>query len=178
MLCQDCNKREAAIHLTQIINNEKVVLNLCKICAEKRGFHSPFEQIPFPLAEFVAGMIGPAKAKGGGRNARSEKQEPKCKSCGLTFSEFGKIGRLGCAACYDAFRTELTDILRKIHGSAEHRGHRAVAATEAIQPVKEELRLRDELKKAIEEEDFEAAAKLRDRIRELSTKQRGEKSNV
>ncbi len=178
MLCQDCNKREANIHLTQIINNEKVVLNLCRICAEKRGFHSPFEQMPFPLAEFVTGMLGPGKAKSAGRSAKSDKQEIRCNSCGLTFSEFGKIGRLGCAACYDAFRTELTDILRKIHGSAEHRGHRATAPTEAIRPVKEELRLRDELKKAIEEENFEAAAKLRDRIRELSSKQRGEKSNV
>jgi protein-arginine kinase activator protein McsA len=56
MLCQDCNKNEATIHLTQIVNNEKVVLNLCKACAEKRGFHSPFEQMPFPLAEIVSGM--------------------------------------------------------------------------------------------------------------------------
>lgn len=177
MLCQDCNKREASVHLTQIINNEKVVLNLCKICAEKRGFHSPFEHMPFPLAEFVAGMTGPS-TKGAGKSAKTARVDIKCKSCGLTFSEFGKIGRLGCAACYEAFRPELTDILRKIHGSAEHRGHRAGTPSSEIEPVKEELRLRDELKKAIEEEDFEAAAKLRDRIRELTARQRGEKSNV
>ena len=115
MLCQDCNKRDASIHLTQIVNNEKVVLNLCKICAEKRGFHSPFDQMPFPLAEFVTGMISPVKEKGIGKSDKQEFQDHKCPGCGLTFSEFGRIGRLGCAKCYQAFRVELTDILRKIH---------------------------------------------------------------
>jgi protein arginine kinase activator len=171
MLCQDCNKREASIHLTQIVNNEKVVLNLCKICAEKRGFHSPFEQMPFPLAEFVTGMIGPAKEKSAGKFGKSDVQDKKCSNCGLTFAEFGRVGRLGCAKCYQTFRPELTDILRKIHGSADHRGGIATQPTEDLQPMREEKRLREELKRAIESENFEAAAQIRDRIRELTIHQ-------
>lgn len=165
MFCQDCNKNEATIHLTQIVNNEKVVLNLCKTCAEKRGFHSPFEQIPFPLAEIVSGMVGPIKAK---KKDKEDKIDLKCPSCGLTFSKFGQIGRLGCAECYNTFRAELTTLLRRIHGSAEHRGHVAQTATEEYQTLREENRLRDELKKAIEDENFEMAAEIRDRIRSLS----------
>jgi protein arginine kinase activator len=168
MLCQDCNKREASIHLTQIVNNEKIILNLCKICAEKRGFHSPFEQMPFPLAEFVTGMIGPNKEKPHGKTEKSEAPDIKCPNCGLTFSEFGKIGRLGCAKCYQAFRPELSDILRKIHGSADHRGHVAVQPSEDLQPMREEKRLREELRRAIESENFEEAAHIRDQIREIS----------
>lgn len=169
MLCQDCKKRESTIHLTQIVNNEKVVLNLCKICAEKRGFHSPFEQMPFPLAEFVSGMVGPKKTSKMDTAATGEKRDLKCANCGLTFSEFGHIGRLGCSRCYESFRVELNDLLRRIHGSAEHRGHVAETPSEDLQPLREEKRLRDELKKAIEAENFEMAAELRDRIKELST---------
>jgi protein arginine kinase activator len=171
MLCQDCNKREASVHLTQIRNNEKIVLNLCKICAEKRGFHSPFEQMPFPLAEFVTGMVGPSKGKSQTKSDKGELQEKKCPGCGLTFSEFGRVGRLGCAKCYQAFRPELTDILRKIHGSADHRGKTVGQPSEDLQPIREEKRLREELKRAIESENFEAAARLRDEIRNLSIHQ-------
>jgi protein arginine kinase activator len=176
MLCQDCNNKEANIHLTQIVNNEKVVLNLCKDCAEKRGFHSPFEQMPFPLAEIVSGMVGPTKTKKKGKKSTEDKPDVKCPSCGLTFSEFGHVGRLGCADCYDAFRSELTNLLRRIHGSAEHRGAVAESPTEDLKEFREDKRLRDELQKAIEDEDFEMAAELRDRLRELSLKAKGDAS--
>jgi len=174
MLCQDCNKNEATIHLTQIVNNEKVVLNLCKTCAVKRGFHSPFEQMPFPLAEIVSGMVGPIKAKADGKMSKEKKADLECPNCGLTFSEFGQIGRLGCAECYKAFRVELTTLLRRIHGSAEHRGHVAETATEGYKTLREEKRLRDELRQAIETEDFEMAAELRDRIKDLSLEMKKE----
>ena len=55
MLCQDCNKREAHVQITQIVNNEKTMLSLCKDCAAARGFHSPLENAPFPLAEILSG---------------------------------------------------------------------------------------------------------------------------
>jgi protein arginine kinase activator len=170
MLCQDCNKNEATIHLTQIVNNEKIVLNLCKICAEKRGFHSPFEQMPFPLADIVSGMVGPSKSKKKDDLGKNIKVDIKCPNCGLTFAEFGRIGRLGCAECYRAFRSELTNLLRRIHGSAEHRGKIAETSTDGLQSIREESRLRDELRKAIEDENFEVAAELRDRIKELNHK--------
>ena len=174
MLCQDCNKNDATIHLTQIVNNEKVVLNLCKDCAEKRGFHSPFEQMPFPLAEIVSGMVGPLKPQKKGKKGKTGKAGSKCPHCGLTFSEFGQVGRLGCPQCYNAFKPELTDLLRRIHGSAEHRGHVAEAPTADLKSIREDKKLREELRKAIEDENFEAAAELRDRIRELSGKSKGE----
>ncbi|MEE8417440.1 MAG: hypothetical protein V3S06_02140, partial [candidate division Zixibacteria bacterium] len=118
-LCQDCNKYESSVHLTQIINNKKVVLDLCKDCAEKRGFHSPFENKPFPLAEFVTGMVGIGKiapARPGKRPGRPK----KCPSCGMSFEDFGKVGRLGCGRCYSTFKKDLSDLMRKIHGSCEH----------------------------------------------------------
>jgi len=167
MLCQDCNQNESTVHLTQIVDNKKLVLNLCKDCAEKRGFHSPFEHMPFPLADIVTGMVGTSKtplSKGGRRSVKIK----KCQTCGMTFEDFGKSGRLGCGDCYSAFHHELIDLLRRIHGSPKHRGKGCITTSASMEPVKEERRLREELRKAIENEEFERAANLRDQIRSLT----------
>lgn len=169
MLCQDCQKTESTVHLTQIVNNKKIVLNLCKNCAEKRGFHSPFENVPFPLAEFVTGMMGINKTHKTSGKAKTL-QSTKCPSCGLTFEALGKIGRFGCGQCYTTFGADLNDLLRKIHGSNEHRGKMPTCTTDTLKPVREERRLREDLKLAIEQEDFETAAVLRDKIREKTDK--------
>ncbi len=169
MLCQDCKKREAQVHLTQIINNEKIALSLCKECASARGFHSPLENIPFPLAEILSGLAHAAGPSG--------KPEPMpsivCPNCHLTFEEFTRQGRFGCGECYRAFRPKLESIMRKIHGASLHRG-RAPETTTTIAditdrpiPVKEEERLEAELRKAIEAEDFERAAEIRDKLKSI-----------
>jgi protein arginine kinase activator len=168
MLCQDCSQNESTVHLTQIVNNKKLVLNLCKDCAEKRGFHSPFEHMPFPLAEFVTGMVGPKTPASPKTGARKSSKAKKCPSCGMTFNDFGKSGRMGCGRCYSVFHTEMTDLLRKVHGSPIHRGKGLTGVGELMQPIKEERKLRDELRKAIENEEFERAASLRDQIKTLS----------
>lgn len=166
MLCQDCKKAESTVHLTQILNNKKVVLNLCKDCAEERGFHSPFENLPFPLAEFVSGMVGSTKkqlTKGG----KTATKSIDCPFCGMSFDDFAKVGRLGCVQCYSAFRKDLNDLLRKIHGSCEHRGKIPAGTTDVMKPVRVERSLREDLKRAVEQEDFEKAADLRDKIKDL-----------
>ena len=118
MLCQDCNKRESQVHFTQIVNNEKTSLSLCKECAAARGFHSPLDNIPFPLANILSGLAADLP--------RQRKAEPvddiSCQSCGLTFDQFTKQGRFGCGDCYKAFRNRLEMIMRKIHGASLHRG--------------------------------------------------------
>jgi protein arginine kinase activator len=167
MLCQDCKKREAQVHLTQIVNNEKTSLSLCRECAAARGFHSPLENAPFPLAEILSGLAV--------HNPALKGSEPKsnlvCESCGMTFDEFAKQGRFSCGNCYKAFRGRIEMIMRKIHGSSLHRGRSPVYEaiktddTNTVVPVQEEERLETELKKAIDSEDFERAAEIRDKLR-------------
>lgn len=165
MLCQDCGKREATVHLTQVVNNKKVVLNLCRECAEKRGFRNPLEGVPFPLAEFLASMLTQAQLQ-----KPSKESEIVCSACGMSFSDFTKIGRLGCGNCYLTFRSLLNDLLRKVHGSTRHRGKFPHTTRGVMKPLWEETKLQEELKKAIEEEDFERAAQIRDQIRVLISK--------
>ncbi|KPK74717.1 MAG: hypothetical protein AMJ89_05570 [candidate division Zixibacteria bacterium SM23_73] len=165
MLCQDCRKREATVHLTQVINNKKVVLNLCRECAERRGFRNPLEGVPFPLAEFLSSMLSQTQ-----REKPSKESAVVCSSCKMSFSDFAKTGRLGCGNCYLTFRSQLNDLLRKVHGSTQHRGKFPHSTRDVMKPLWEETKLQDELRKAIEEEDFERAAQIRDRIKALVTK--------
>jgi protein arginine kinase activator len=165
MLCQDCGKREATVHLTQVINDEKVELHLCRECADKRRFHTPFEGVPFPLAEFLASMLDQSLIK-----KPSKVSGAKCPTCGMFFSDFSKTGRLGCGNCYATFKSQLNGLLRKIHGSTQHQGRIPFTPGDVMKPLREEKKLQEELRKAVEEEDFEKAAQLRDRIKALSSK--------
>lgn len=169
MVCQDCRKREAQVHLTQIINNEKLSLSLCKECAAARGFHSPLDNVPFPLAEILSGLAQPAPDAA---NAEP-KDDLVCQACGLTFTEFTRQGRFGCGECYSYFRNRLEPIMRKIHGASLHRGRNPECThldDTAALPIKEEERLEVELAKAISAEDFERAAELRDKLRTVREK--------
>jgi protein arginine kinase activator len=161
MKCQDCQEQQATVHLTQIINNEKISLSLCKDCAAKRGFHSPLDNVPFPLADILSGIIQ--------QQFPQKSIEPmvdlKCSNCGLTFDNFTRQGRFGCGECYRAFRPQLEMIMRKIHGSSLHKGKLPISGGNQPLPIKEEERLETELKKAIESEDFERAADLRDKLK-------------
>jgi len=173
MLCQDCKQREAQVHLTQIINNEKTSLSLCKECAAQRGFHSPLENIPFPLAEILSSLTGMGT---GPLFAKPAHPQPDltCPSCGLTFDAFTRQGRFGCGTCYSTFRTRIEPILRKVHGASLHRGRGPLSevtaqgvADDVMPAVREEERLDAELQRAIESEDFERAVEIRDKLKSL-----------
>lgn len=167
MLCPECNEREATIHLTQIINNEKLSSSMCQECAARHGFHSPLDNVPFPLAEILAGMTKHMPRK----QSDTQTEQLVCPGCNMSFDQFANQGRFGCGECYTAFRPRLEVIMRKIHGASLHRGRNPgmedSGGTFALVPVKEEERLDSALKRAIEEEDFERAAELRDKLRLL-----------
>ena len=76
-------------------------------------------------------------------------------------------GRFGCGQCYQAFRPRLETIMRKIHGSSLHKGKLPAGVSNELVPIKEEERLERELRKAIEGEEFERAADLRDKLTAL-----------
>ncbi len=101
---------------------------------------------------------------------------PKCDGCGTTFEEFARQGRFGCAECYQAFRPRLEAIMRKIHGASLHRGKTpdqtpAFLADPEVTPLNEEQRLEAALQKAVEEEEFERAAEIRDKLRMIRSGQ-------
>lgn len=169
MQCDICHKNEATVHLTEIIDNQITELHLCEECARQKG--AQMEQ-HFGLADLLAGLsdLGQQFEVSG-----KAKAEVKCPNCGLTYQDFRRIGRLGCSECYEEFKDSLRVLLKRIHGSTQHLGRvpegTKKAAAAPAQKKSEIEKLRSQLQQAIEAEDFEEAARLRDKIRALEAKQ-------
>ncbi len=157
MLCDICGKAEATVHLTEIVNGKVVELHICESCAQEKASQM---QVPVGFQMFLGG-IAPEKE-------HIDKGKPMvCPNCGLTYRDFRKIGRLGCSQCYEAFKDYLMSLLRNIHGSNEHIGKKPKKIAAVIEKRLRLTELRKQLKEAIEKEEFELAAKIRDEIRGL-----------
>ena len=164
MQCDNCGERPAAIHLTQIVNNSVTTLHLCDQCAAAKGVQTGATVAKFPLSDFLASM---GKGAAGGLPAVADSNP--CAFCGATMKDFRETGRLGCPHCYASFEPHLRDLLRRLHGSSQHVGEVYLARSTARQePAEDRLGdLRDQLRRAVDAENFELAAELRDRIRVL-----------
>ncbi len=164
MLCDVCNKNQATVHLTEIIDDQMNELHLCEQCARQKS--AQMEQ-QFGLADLLAGLSDiqkPAEEK--------EAIAVKCPNCGLTYKDFKKIGRLGCGECYSSFKKYLGPLLKKIHGSGMHLGKSPLEETgESKAKIDDMQDLRYKLKQAIESEAYEEAAKIRDQIRKMQGEQ-------
>jgi len=164
MQCDNCNEREAAVHLTQIVDNSVTTLHLCPQCAAEKGVQTGANVAKFPLSDFLASM-----GKGVGAHITADDSTGECDFCGATLKDFRETGRLGCPHCYETFESHLRDLLRRLHGSSHHVGE-IYLTSEPAGPnlqVREISEMRDRLKTAIETEDFELAAELRDQLRAL-----------
>ena len=161
MQCDQCGEREAVIHLTTIEKNEMKTLHLCEPCAGEQGLEPGAGSANVPLTDFLAqmGKSGPAGAREGAT---------ECSFCGLRLDRFKKTGRLGCSHCYVSFEPHLRSLLRRLHGGTQHVG-KVYLPPDPTSAQKEDriAGLKRKLDRAVESEDFEAAAQLRDQIRAL-----------
>ena len=164
MSCDQCHEREAVIHLTQIVNEQVTTLHLCERCAAEKGVESPGSAVKTPLGSFLAAM---------GKNteqATVPRAAESCPRCGASYQDFRESGRLGCSDCYVTFEAPLRDLLRRLHGSTHHLGERyAEGERPTADPAAGDraAALREQLRLAVETENFELAAELRDRLRVL-----------
>ena len=160
MLCDQCHERDAVLNLTQIVENAVTQLHLCEKCAAERGLESTVSMPKHPLGEFLQQAQQQALQIPG--------DAARCAYCGTSLRDFRASGRLGCAHCYGAFEQSLRDLLRRVHGSARHTGRRyEPPQPDELQRAVTLGELRDRLRRAIEGEQFELAADIRDRIRVL-----------
>lgn len=167
MLCDNCNKKKATVHLTEIIDEQMSEMHLCESCAKEKSVQ--MEQ-QFGLADLLAGLSDFGK-----QVKDVEDADLKCSNCGLTYDDFRKLGRLGCSDCYESFKSHLAPLLKKIHGSNHYSGKGPVGFSEMkkeeIAVVDDDVQaLKEQLLEAIGTEDFELAAKLRDKIHEIEKK--------
>jgi protein arginine kinase activator len=157
MICDVCKANTATVYLTQIVDGNMKKINLCEACSKEKGVADP---TGFALADLLLGL---------GENQQVEQIAPTqhCPVCGFTQADFKKTGRLGCSTCYQTFADGLGALIKAMHKGTQHTGkiparfYRILARTGRLRE------LREHLKVAVLQEDYEKAANLRDEIREL-----------
>ena len=164
MLCDICEKLKATVHLTEIVDGQMTELHLCEECARQKSLQ--MEQ-QFGLADLLAGLVD-----FGGGVGKTREVKLQCPNCGLSYEGFRKSGRLGCSQCYNSFKQYLASLLKKIHGSSQHFGKAPIKTSKVVKKKSELQELKNKLQKAILLEEFEEAAHLRDKIKELEKKEK------
>lgn len=161
MLCEQCKERDASVQLTTIEQGQVNLLHLCERCAAERGVETTLAASPkAPIGNFLQTVHQ--------QLAATQQDAVRCSFCQTSLRDFRASGRLGCAHCYGAFETSLRELLRRVHGNSRHVGREyAPPRPESLEKATTLLELRDRLRRAIELEQFELAAALRDQIKVL-----------
>jgi protein arginine kinase activator len=158
MLCDICHKNIATVHLTEVINGKVAEMHICHSCAQLKAEELK-EQLS--VSDFLTGLTGTVETQ------RKEEISLKCSFCGSNYLDFKKKGRLGCGNCYVAFKQQLFPLLKKIHGSTRHIGKSPIQVTAGSSLGSKLKELKDRLDRAIQLEEYEDAARLRDEIKRL-----------
>jgi protein arginine kinase activator len=166
MLCHHCQKNEATLSYTEIKEGKTRIVLLCAACAVNQGLLTPLQAAITNLGELLNEALKELVSSSEGQATQS------CQRCGLTLAQFKKSGKLGCPECYRTFSAQLDPLLNRIHQSGRHLGKPAPASiNDANRPVDNRKRKIDSLKtqldRAVEKEEFELAASLRDQINGL-----------
>lgn len=153
--CDICGKSDATMKVRQMNKDGRVVdLDVCAACAQRRGF-ADAEKVKANVAEVMAD-IKHSVADGDAKLV--------CPGCTMTFAEFKRQGRLGCAQCYETFSVKLEPLIRRIQGATRHVGKTVRAGRKRARSRMQVEGLRAELQTAIQAEDYEKAATLRDQL--------------
>ena len=168
MKCEICNKSDASVHLTQVIDGKVKKMHLCEQCASKSGIDV---NGPLSITDILLGMGVPKPtAEAAAAVVDSSGPERTCPRCHMRRSDFKKGGRFGCADCYEAFADELPPLLKQMHRSDHHTGKIPANAGGRIRATADLTALQTQMKKAIASEKFEEAARLRDQIEVVKSK--------
>jgi protein arginine kinase activator len=165
MLCDVCKCNDAAVFLTQIVDGKMQKVNLCEGCSKEKGVQDP---TGFALADLLLGIGAAEEIEKGGSSTR-------CPVCGFTQADFKKTGRLGCSSCYIAFAEGLNSLLKAMHKGTAHVGKLPARAQKTLALSDRMKTLTEDLRKAVQEENYETAATLRDEIKQLESQLAGSK---
>ena len=165
MMCQNCGKNEAVFHYKSNINGEVTEQHLCSECASALGYDnmSVFKPHDF-FGSMLSDIFGTSLPQPGSLVPRGVLA---CPLCGSTARDIQNTGKVGCAQCYDVFSDLLTPYVRRIHGNARHSGKIPESAGHELKTKREIASLKSQLAEAIENQEFEKAAELRDSIKAL-----------
>lgn len=151
MICQQCGMKTATTHIKKIVNGVVTEKHLCSDCAQKNNLSNSF-------AGALASMLGDF----------TPKSQKKCDCCGYTMQSITRSGKVGCAECYNTFYEELLPYIKRLHGNVEHLGKIPNKSPLVVSTKEGRIAaLKSELSNLVKNEEFEKAAEIRDKIREL-----------
>ena len=161
MQCQVCQKKEATIHLTEITDGVRTEMHLCEHCAQEEGIAVKSQ---LSINELLSGLL--ATQPSDDELFGDTEQELSCPHCGFTLGQFTKEAVLGCPYDYEVFEKSLLPLIEKAHdGQTVHCGK---VPSKMPKDTKKQIKLtalRQQLETAVQSEDYELAAKLRDKIK-------------
>ena len=157
MNCDVCKQKTATVFLTQIVDGKMQKVNLCDTCSKEKGVTDPKG---FALADLLLGLGASEEMERSGTGQ-------KCPMCSFSQAYFKKTGRFGCSNCYEVFAEGLETMLKGMHKGTTHTGKVPQRLLKARQHAEELKRLQRELRKAVDDEKYETAAELRDKIKHL-----------
>lgn len=152
--CDICQERPGIHKVNRIDESGNITeLNLCEKCAQEKGI------IGIKELKTILEILEELKKK-----VREEDTKLVCPNCQLTFANFKAMGRFGCEVCYSAFREKLLPIIKELHHADRHTGKK-IGDTQ--KPEKKVIlkELRKALKEAVENEDYERAASIRNAMK-------------
>ena len=184
MQCDKCLEHEAIVVFTLVVEDAKTVSHLCAACAASQGVgknagsggddEASADQATGAEPAAGAGQAAGAKEcppmemqRAGNADGSEDEGVLRCSACGLSYEEFKERYRLGCAQCFDAFREQLQPLLRKVQGAEAHTGKHPTGVAERSDEDRAAWALEvltRRLQAAVEREEFEEAARLRDQI--------------
>ncbi|UCG29669.1 MAG: UvrB/UvrC motif-containing protein [candidate division WOR-3 bacterium] len=150
MLCDDCRNKPASIFFKEVLPDKTVELHLCDECASKRGLLVTKKLSPIEILQKLLKQ----------KSAQDEKVI--CPSCYMSLAEFKRVGRFGCSQCVITFDDHIRHLIKQIHQSDRHIGRKSSSGTKKGLEI---YKLREELKKALDNEAYEDAAKIRDKLK-------------
>ncbi len=159
--CEICGKNEAVIHVQQIMGSETIELKMCERCAQEKGIAGGDKTLELSITELLTGLLNITS------EVKSEQKNQICTNCGLTYNDFQKEARLGCSECAQVFRKEIHALLENLTGTHQHRGKYPKKLREFKKLLIDKAEIKQKLQEAIQREDYEGAAVLRDKIHDL-----------
>jgi len=186
MLCDNCKKNTATIHMKGLANGLKAELHLCQECSvgisnmvqmempinlENLFGNLANTDAPISLENIFKGIMESVQSIGHvpqPANIKIARKAPgPCTTCELTYEQFKTTGKLGCEACYQAFPKEIVALFKNVQSSSHHEGKFPKRFGTQIRQQREVGKLRTSLRKAVDDENYEEAARIRDQIRSL-----------
>jgi protein arginine kinase activator len=167
MLCDECKEKPATVHLIQVFNGQKTENHLCEECASQKSGLILDQDSTFSIPNLLGGMFGSLYNM---QDMPSLTRASKCPNCGMSFMDIKQVGKLGCSECFKVYEKELEASLRRIHGNSQHIGKIPARGGQKVLIKKQIEELKNRLQETVRQEEYEKAAQIRDKLKEMERK--------